>query len=164
MLPLTSDALKANISNIDVEIDPKYQVIQRVMSEYYGLTEGIATFVKELSHPQKNLQFIVKEARGYSLNYFHLINAHPEGADAAQRFAEVFLCVLRNSQRADVRSEAADNLLVFIQKIIKESAANLPRFLPVLQRIFRLMHDLDESDFFLFVKSYYRFEKLQNRC
>ena len=76
---IKSRALEVNIADyhVDVAIDEKYAAIQEVMSTYYGLTEGLNTFLKELSHPYKNWQFIVQEARGYSLNYFHLLKTIP---------------------------------------------------------------------------------------
>ena len=66
---IRSKALEVNIADyhVDVEIDPKYAVLQEIMSAYYGLREGLATFLKELSHPYKNWQFIVREARTYAL-------------------------------------------------------------------------------------------------
>lgn len=46
-----SKALEINLASyqVDVTIDPKYSVLQEVMSKYYGLTEGLNTFLKELS-------------------------------------------------------------------------------------------------------------------
>ena len=84
---IQSKALEVNIADyhVDVAIDKKYSVLQGVMSKYYGLTEGLNTFLQELSHPYKNWQFIIQEARGYSLNYYHLIKNHPDGPDAADR-------------------------------------------------------------------------------
>ena len=69
-MEIQSKALAVNIADyhVDVEIDPKYAVLQEVMSRYFGLMEGVNTFLKELSHPYKNWQFIVSEARGYALD------------------------------------------------------------------------------------------------
>jgi len=157
---IQSQALQANISNIDVDIAPRYIVIQEVMSRYFGLTEGVTTFLKELSHPQKNLQFIVKEARNYALNYFHLMNDHADGGIAAQRFADIFLCVIQTSPSAEIRSEAADNLLLFIEKIIREAKPGIEKFIGVLNQAFERIAGYDDANFFLFVKSYYRLEKI----
>jgi len=58
-----SKALEVNIASyyVDVTIDEKYSVLQEVMSKYYGIMEGFNTFLKELSHPYKNWQFIVQK-------------------------------------------------------------------------------------------------------
>ena len=57
-----STALEVNLASyhVDVAIDPKYAVLQEVMSRYYGLTEGLTVFLKELSHPYRNWPFIVQ--------------------------------------------------------------------------------------------------------
>ncbi len=62
---IQSKALEVNLASyhIEVTIDSKYLVLQDVMSGYYGIMEGLNTFLTELSHPHKNWQFIVKEAR-----------------------------------------------------------------------------------------------------
>ena len=49
------------------------------------LMEGLHTFPKELSHRYRNWQFIVKEARNYSLNYFHLLKNHPNRSESDLR-------------------------------------------------------------------------------
>ena len=74
-MKLKSKALEVNLADyhVDVTIDAKYAILQEVMSKYYGLMEGLNTFLKELSHPYKNWRFIVTEARKYSLEYFHLL-------------------------------------------------------------------------------------------
>ena len=65
MKSMSSRALEINIAEhrVDVTIDPKYHVIQDVMSGYGGLQKLLDTFLKELSHPYKNRKFIVNEAR-----------------------------------------------------------------------------------------------------
>ncbi|MEE4356502.1 MAG: PEP/pyruvate-binding domain-containing protein [Desulfococcaceae bacterium] len=159
---IQSKALEANIASyhVDVEPDPGYDVIREVMSKYYGLTEGIVTFLKEISHPQKNLPFIVNEARNYCLNYFHLLRNHPSGPEAAELFADIFINVIESAQETELQRDAADNLLLFLQKIIRESGSSrIGLFLPVLNTVFRRIRNFDDRIFFLFVSSYYRMEK-----
>ena len=45
---IKSKALEVNIADyhVDVEIDAKYSMLQEVMSKYYGLMEGLNTFLK----------------------------------------------------------------------------------------------------------------------
>lgn len=158
---IDSNALKANLFQMDLEIDPEYTVIREVMSKYYGLLGGVETFLKELSHPLKNFPFIVNEARGYALNYFHLLKTHPKGPDAANRYIRIFRYVIENAVSPEVQADAADNLLLFLQKVIKEAGPErILNFLPVLNDAFHWMAHAPEPVFFLFVKSYYRVEKL----
>ncbi len=159
---IKSSALEANLASyhFDVAMDPRYAPIQSALSRYYGIMEGVGTFLKELSHPLKNWQFIVRECRGYSLNYFHLLKAHEQGPAAAALFIEIFIDVLGAPADAETRSDAVDNLLLFIQKIIKESGDRLIDFLPVVQSACDAIHGFNDTDFFLFVKSYYQINRL----
>ena len=72
-MTIKSKALEVNIADyhVEVTIDPKYGALHEAMSQYFGIREGVSTFLEELSHPYKNWQFIVNEARTYSLDYFH---------------------------------------------------------------------------------------------
>ena len=81
---IRSKALEENIARHHVEVtpDPKYDVFREIMAEYHGLLENLNAFIEELSHPYRNWQYIVKEARMYSLNYFHLMKQLPAPSDA----------------------------------------------------------------------------------
>lgn len=158
-----STALEVNLASyhVEVEIAPRFMVLYDVMSQYFGLKEGMNTFLKELSHPRRNLQFIVGEARGYALNYLHLLKSHARGLDAARLYVEIFLDAIHSTKDPKVRTDAVDNLLLFIQKLIKEAGvSHIERFMPMLNDAFRSIHDLDDEIFFLFVISYYRMEKI----
>ena len=153
---IKSKALEVNLAeyHVDVQIDPKYQALQDVMSRYYGIMDAFTVYLKELSHPYKTCQFIMRETRNYSLNYFHLIRSHPEGAQAASLFIEVFADTLVETSHAEIRIDAADNLLLLLQKIIKDAGDRFETFLPVVNAAFDRIRNLRQSDFFLFVKSY----------
>jgi pyruvate,orthophosphate dikinase len=58
MKEISSRALEINLAayRVDVKIDPKYSVIQDVMSRYDGLQKPLKTFLEELNHPRKNWQ------------------------------------------------------------------------------------------------------------
>ena len=157
-----SKALEVNIASyyVDVTIDEKYSILQEVMSKYYGIMEGFNTFLKELSHPYKNWQFIVQEARVYSLDYFHLLKNHPKGPEAAGLLVDIFTQAINTKTDSEVRDDAADNFLLFIQKVIKESEADYKRFKPIIDDAFDRIRNYEGDDFFLFVKSFYQIRKL----
>jgi pyruvate, orthophosphate dikinase len=161
-LMVQSKALEVNIASyyVDVTIDEKYSVLQEVMSKYYGIMEGFNAFLKELSHPYKNWQFIVQEARVYSLDYFHLLKNHPKGPEAAGLFVDIFTQAINTKIGSEVRDGAADNILLFIQKVIKESEADFKRFKPIIDDAFDRIRNYEGDDFFLFVKSFYQIRKL----
>ena len=159
---IQSKALEVNIADyyVDVTIDEKYSVLQDVMSKYYGILEGLNTLLKELSHPYKNWKFIVHEARVYSLDYFHLLKSHPKGPEATELLLDIFIRAIESKSDMDVRTDAVDNFLLFIQKIIKESGSDFKNFKPLIDDAFHRIRAYDGDDFFLFVKSFYQIKKL----
>ncbi|MEW5908280.1 MAG: PEP/pyruvate-binding domain-containing protein [Thermodesulfobacteriota bacterium] len=161
LLMVQSKALEINLADyhVDVSIDSKYLILQQVMSRYYGLMDGINAFLKELSHPYRNWAFIVSEARGFSLDYFHLLRTHPVGEEAASLFIDILMGAVESSPEMDVRENAADTLLVYIQKIIRESGPEFKRFYPAVNFAFQRITDLNDDLFFLFVKSFYQIRK-----
>jgi pyruvate,orthophosphate dikinase len=159
---IRSKALEVNIADyhVDVEIDRKYAVLQDVMAAYFGLQEGLRTFLQELSHPYKNWHFIVKEARIYSLEYFHLIKSHAEGPRAARLYIDIYLRAIESTRYTDVCVDAVDNLMLFLLKMVKESGEAFDRFMPVLDSAFQNIRRYDGPTFMLFLKSYYQLNRL----
>lgn len=160
-MKIKSKALEVNIADyhIDVTIDAKYSVLQEVMSKYYGLMDGLNTFLKELSHPYRNWKFIIQEARSYSLDYFYLLKNHPKGHEAAALFVNIFTTAIKSSDEKDTKADGADNLLLFLQKIIKDSGPDIKRFVPVINDSFDHIRNYNDEIFFLFIKSFYQIKK-----
>jgi pyruvate,orthophosphate dikinase len=157
-----SKALEVNLADyyVDVAVDPQYAVLQEVMSNYYGLVEGLNTFLRELSHPYMNWRFIVAEARKYSLDYFHLFRKHERGADAAGLITGILINAVYSAKTADIQSAAVDNLLLYLQTIVRDSQADFERFRPVVDDAFEQMHQLPEDAFDIVVRSYYPVTRL----
>jgi pyruvate,orthophosphate dikinase len=159
---IKSKALEVNIADhhVDVAIDERYTPMLAVMSKYYGLMEGVSVFLKELSHPYKNWHFIVSEARTYALDYFHLARSHEQGVAAVEILVGVFLEAIEADTPRRVKAEAADNLLLYLQKIIKEIDPAQDTFITLLDGVFERLTTYPDSEFFLFVKSYYQIKRL----
>jgi len=159
---IKSKALQVNIADyhVDVDVDPKYKDLQEAMSRYYGIMDGLTIFLKELAHPYKNWQFIVKEARNYSLNYFHLLKSHPKGETAAGLLVDIFIQAIDATSLSQVRVDAVDNLLLYLQRIIKDAGSEFDRFFRVLDDCFVRIVTTPEPTFQLFVKSYYQLPSL----
>ncbi|MBN1907735.1 MAG: pyruvate, phosphate dikinase [Deltaproteobacteria bacterium] len=159
---MPSNALEANIksSRVDVIIREEYHILMEVMERYTGITENLKVFITELCHPYKNWRFIIKEARGYSLDYFHLLKGHEKGPIAASLFVDIFLDTITESQDTTVYQDGADNLLVYIQKIINEANEDLASFLPVIEHGLKEICDLNDDRFLLFVKSFYQINRI----
>jgi len=161
-LTVKSKALEVNLADyhVDVIIDTKYSVLQEVISKYYGLMEGLNIFLEELSHPYKNWRFIVAEARKYSLEYFHLLKNHPRGPEAANLLIEVFIDAVVSSKEAEVKRDSVDNILLFTQKILKDSDTQFNKFQVVIDDTLTQIHSFPDDLFSLFVSSYYAINRL----
>ena len=160
-MQIKSTALEANIASyhVDVSIDPRYSILQEIMSKYFGLMEGFNTFLKELSHPYQNWRFIVKEARIYSLDYFHVLKKHEKGSQAVELFVDIFEQAISKESDVGIQVDGVDALLLFLQKVIKEAGEDFPRFMPVVNRTFQRIHRYPQHHFFLFIQSYYQLSK-----
>ena len=153
---IKSKALEVNLADyhVEVTIDPRYAPLQEVMARYFGLRESLNTFLEDLSHPYKNWRFIIKEARGYCLDYFHQIRRHAQGQAAATLFAEIFLNAVESAEDLQTRADAADNLLLFLQNILREGKGDSGKLKAAVLGAFEGVATLGEADFFLFVSSY----------
>jgi pyruvate,orthophosphate dikinase len=162
LLKVKSKALEVNLAeyHIDVVVDAKYAMLQQVMSKYYGLMEGLNTFLAELSHPLRNWRFIVTEARKYSLEYFHLLKNHPKGPEAARLLIDIFIEAVQSDTNTEVKADAIDNLILFLQKIIKDSGPKLEVFSPVIRAALDGIHSLPDPVFEIFTRSYYQITRI----
>ena len=158
-----SRALEVNVASyhVDVSVDPKYVPLQQVMSKYYGLTEGLNTFLGELSHTYRNARFIDDEASGFSLDYFHLLRTHPQGPAAAQIYIDIFFETIQQTKDSETKTDAVDNLLLFLQKIMRDAGNQLERFWPVATDACRHITTLNTTLFLLFIKSHYQKKKIE---
>lgn len=160
--PPESCALEVNLActRVDVTVDERYRVIERVMAKYEGLKQGIEAYLEEVCHPYRNWAFIVKETRGYALNYFHTLKSHPEGVEAAGVYCDLFLMALQSAGVGTVKQDAADNLLLLLQKIVRDGVREAPAFYRLLDRVFESIRCLEEGLFRRFVRSFYRIDRL----
>jgi len=147
-------------TQFDIQIDEKYEVILALFSTYFGLKEGLTIFLKELSNPLRNWQFIIAEARKYSLNHLHLFKKRPHGPRAERRFIDIFHCAIEEDIKPEVKIEAADYLLLFLLRFTKESGADIETIEQVISYSFKRICHYDDERFFLFVKSYYRLDRI----
>jgi len=155
-----STALEVNLSDtkVDVIIDSKYQVFLDIFSSYVGILNRMNIFLKELSHPYKNWGFIVSEARHFTLQYYYLYKPHPKGDKALDLFVDIFLESFESDLK--VKTSSADNLILFLQHIVKESEHELDRFLPVIEKALQKIESYEDKDFYYFVRSYYQPDKI----
>ena len=160
-----STALKVNMERyrIDVKIRKEHKILEEIMVDLRGVHDRLKIFLKELNHPYKNWLFIIKEARTFALDYFHLLKIHEHGPEGASRYVDVFWDAFHHTRDLSVRIDSVDHLLVYIQKIIFDANEDLDRFKPVLESTLEHIISLNEPQFFYFVKSYYQLDKLAEK-
>ncbi len=159
---MKSTALEVNLSDtkVDVIIDSKYQIFLDIVSSYVGILNRMNIFLEELSHPYKNWEFIVSEARHLCLHYFYLYRQHPDGERALTLFVDIFLESFESDASLKIKTGAADNLMLFLQHIVKESDQDLDRFLAIIEKALLKIESYKDKDFYFFVRSYYQPDKI----
>jgi pyruvate,orthophosphate dikinase len=159
---MESKALEVNLActRVDVTVDNRFNILLEVMGEYDGVRLGLQSFLEEICHPYRNWQYIVKEARSYALNYFHVLQTHPKGVEAATLYCDIFFGAIAESRNDEVLGDAADHLLLFAQHMIRDEGDTVARWLPVLNHVFDRIRESPDETFFLFVKSYYQLSNL----
>ena len=159
---MKSTALEVNLSDtkVDVIIDPKYQAFLDIFSSYLGILNRMTIFLKELSHPYKNWGFIVSEARHFALQYYYVYKRHPKGDQALTLLLDIFLESFESDPGVKVKTDAADNLMICLQHIVKESDQAIYGFLPVIEKVLQKIESYEDNDFYFFVRSYYQPDKI----
>ncbi len=160
--PTSSRALQINLADyrVDVTIDPKYHVIQEVMSRFFGLQKPLDTFLKEICHPYKNWQFIVHEARTFSLGYFYDLKTDPKGHEAVKLYIDIALEAIEKAKEAEVKADAFHNLYLLLQKCIQDSGEELKTFMPVIEYGFERLNAFPSDLLSLVAGSYYQMNRL----
>jgi pyruvate,orthophosphate dikinase len=159
---IQSKALEINLARtqVDVTIDPRYACLQEVVSHYHGLLERMDTLLREISHPYKNWQFIIDGARTFALDYFHLFKGHDCGPAAVQQLMHIFCQALEANTQNGVKVDAADTLILFLQKMTQSAGDQLIRFQPVIEHTLEFITSRPEDQFSLFVRSYYSLKRV----
>ena len=159
---MKSKALEVNLSDTraDVTIDPRYHLFLEFFDGYVGIVNRLETFLKELSHPYRNWGFIVGESRHFALHYFHLYRSHDRGRDALALFCDIFALAFESSADTDVRASAADNLMLVLHHIAKESNEKLDLFFPIVEGEIDRLLGFGDEDFFSVVSSFYQPDRL----
>ncbi|MDM8555017.1 PEP/pyruvate-binding domain-containing protein [Desulfococcaceae bacterium HSG7] len=147
-------------TQFDAKVDEKHEVILALFDAYFGLKEGLTIFLKELSNPLRNWEFIITEARKYSLNHLRLFKKLPHGPRAATQFIDIFHSAIEADVEPEIKIEAVDYLLLFLLRFIKESGTSVEAVMPIINHSFNRIYNYDDERFFLFIKSYYRLNRI----
>jgi len=162
MKDISSKALEANIAEfaVEVTIDPKYHVIQEVMSGYGGLQKQLNTFLEELCHPRRNWQFIINEFKTFSLGYMYDLRTHPKGPEAVRIYIDIAVEAIENAKKYTVKEGSFNNLYLLLQGFIKESGPELEKFLDVINYGFSRIKGLKKEYLPIVARSYYQLKRV----
>jgi len=161
---LRSKALEVNLActRVDVTVSERYDPLREIMAGYHGLMEKLDGFLREVCHPYRNWAFIVKEARKLALDTFHLLRSRSreKGPEAAGLYVDIWLEAAMETTNPEVKKDAADNLLLYLRKVVTEAGDALPDFLAPLYEAYERIACLEEDAFRVFVRSYYEIGRL----
>lgn len=159
---MRSKALEVNLActRVDVTVSERYDPLREIMTGYRGLMEKLDGFLREVCHPYRNWAFIVKEARKLALDTFHLLQSREKGPEAAGLYVDIGLEAAMETSSPEVKKDAADNLLLYLRKVVTEAGDALPDFLPMINEAFERIACLEEDVFRVFVRSYYEIGRL----
>ena len=159
---MKSKALEVNLSDTraEVSIDEQYELLLTFFDGYVGIINRLETFLKELSHPYRNWGFIVSESRHFSLHYFHLYSSEKNGRKALELFSDIFITAFESVSDPEVKTSAADNLMLVMHHIAKAGKEGLKTFEPTMIKEINWILSLEPEDFFYFVSSYYQPDRM----
>ncbi len=149
-LPLASAALKANLQETagPVVINPRYALLQEIVSRYQGLSVKLEGLLYEISHPYHNWKLIVPELRAFVLKNLNHYRDHERGPESFSLFMGIFFDALKDSSRNDqLLQRIMEAMLAYADKLIHSMEAPvLFRFEQAFAQFFKRLHDLDVSD------------------
>jgi len=147
---LQSDALKANLQETatSVEIDPRYHLLQDVVSRYQGLSGKLEHLLYEISHPYRNWLLIIPDLRAFVLKNLNHYKRHEQGPECFTLFTSIFLEALEDSKKNGKQvSMIMEAMLAYADKLITSlDADTLLLFEKNLNSFFDQLHQLDTMD------------------
>jgi pyruvate, orthophosphate dikinase len=159
-----SEALRRNLEETAVgavEIDPRYAVLREVVEDYRGLRNAVDVLLFELNHPFRNWRVVLPELRSFALKNLDSYGRHPNGHRAVALILDVFLEAMTSSKRPELRAQAMECLLAYLDKVIHAPRdANPSRLPPVLQRCFQRLRELPEDQSQMLARSYHPVKRI----
>ena len=173
-----SDALTRNLDLTKVEVNiPEFSaILEEAVRGYAGKEQQARELLREYHHQYRNWQFVVHEAWRYANSNLRLYSHHPLNGSVVYLLSQIFFEALRRSERAEVRSLAADYLIGFWLKLAEEIPEEIARPVPegmslrkmdqsvrtfsalhegILRYFFLQLSELREAPFESLMKSFY---------
>ncbi|MGA2026393.1 MAG: PEP/pyruvate-binding domain-containing protein [Syntrophobacteraceae bacterium] len=173
-----SDALTRNLdlTNISVVIPHAFQTLEDAVKGYAGKEKQARDLLLEYHHKYRNWHFVVQETQRYAIGNLRLYRNSVLNGKVIYLLSNIFLHALRDSERFEIRSLAADHLLAYWLKLLEEmpeevakpapgeiSAAGIEELFQtdtschqgIVRRLFLELLELPEAPFEFLMRSFY---------
>jgi pyruvate, orthophosphate dikinase len=122
-----SDALTRNLdlTNISVVIPDSFQTLEDAVKGYAGKEKQARDLLLEYHHKYRNWHFVVQETQRYAIGNLRLYRNSVLNGKVIYLLSNIFLHALKDSERFEIRSLAADHLLSFWIKLLEEMPEEL---------------------------------------
>ncbi|MCE5334636.1 MAG: hypothetical protein LLG06_08580, partial [Desulfobacteraceae bacterium] len=175
---LHSEALTRNmdLTNIKVEIPVSFEVLEEAVKGYAGKEKQARELLLEYHHAYRNWHYVVQETQRYAVGNLRVYRTTPLSGNVIFLLSRVLINALRESERFEIRSLAADHLLSYWIKLAEEMPEDLARPVPegvtpesldacfdkdaschqgILRYFFRELSELPEAPFEYLMRSFY---------
>ncbi|HYA40561.1 MAG TPA: PEP/pyruvate-binding domain-containing protein [Syntrophobacteraceae bacterium] len=175
---LQSDALARNLdlTNIAVVIPDSFQTLEETVRGYAGKEKQARDLLLEYHHRYRNWQYVVQEAQRYAVGNLRLYQKSRFSGKVIYLLSNIFLDALKQSERFEIRSLAADHLFAYWMKLLEEMPEEIARPAPgeisakgieevfqshtschqgILRYFFQQLSELPEAPFEFLMRSFY---------
>ncbi len=129
---IQSEALNKNmdLTNIEVVVPLLFQVLANAVKGYAGKEQQARELLIEYHHKYRNWEYVIQETWRYAVSNLRLYKDHPDNGIVVFLLSHILLEALRQSDRAEVRNQAADHFLSFWMKMADEMGESISRPVP----------------------------------
>ncbi len=159
-----SEALRRNLEETavsTVHIQPRFRVLQEVVSDYRGLRKTVDSLLFELHHPFRNWKLILSELRGFALKNLDSYRRHPRGYEAVGLILEVFLEAMTTAKRQEIQSQALECILSYMEKVVQTCLVqDASPYVGVLGESLKRLRELPQAQKELLARSYHPLKRM----
>lgn len=129
---IESDALTKNmdITKVEVEVPRLFEILSEAVKGYAGKEQQARDLLLEYHHRYRNWTYVIQETKRYAISNMRLYKNHPLNGGVIYLLSHILLEALRQSERIEVQSPAADHLLDFWLRIVDEMPDEIARPMP----------------------------------
>ena len=183
---IESDALRANLIETAVDqvaIDPSYNVLVEIVSDYRGILNNLNDLLFEINHPYRNWSQILPRIRTYTLKHNTHYAKHKKGPEAFSRFVGIYIDAIDQAWASSkskisgplpsgslpsspkspdtIISLAMESLLAYLDKLISSlDQQGLLRYQKALSTCFDDLYQLDDLVLTYMVQGYHPVKKI----